>query len=115
MPKASEVAAELRKFADRLDASPDAVIVKPDLYFSHSYVTNAKELFMSVAKLLPRPLKKGEGYSKDDFTLDYMSVGLDIRAKIAKSETCRLVTPAQNAVYECDPILSDEELATAEA
>lgn len=115
MPKASEIAAELRKFADRLDSMPDVKLVKPYIHFSHTFHANPKEIFLSLVKVLPRPLKKSDGYTRDEMKVEYTSAALDISGNVAKSATCRIVTPAQEAVYECEPILSQEELAEVEA
>lgn len=114
MPLAKDIAAELRKFADALDTNPDAELAKPRMFFSHSYVNNAKDKFLAVAKLLPRPLKKGDGYSHNEVTLDYENETVNFYASIAKSEMCELVTPARAAVYRCVPILSAEEESTLE-
>lgn len=65
MPKAADIAIELRKLADRLDSNPEAELVAPTIYFTHAYLAasfNAKNLFLALAKLLPRPLKKGDGF-----------------------------------------------------
>jgi len=110
MPKASEVAAELRKFADSLDTNPDAEVLAASIYFYHWNKKN-KERFMALAKLLPRPLKKalkGEAGSRD-LVLTYESDALHVHSEIPQAATCTLVEPAKPAVYRCDPILSDEE------
>jgi hypothetical protein len=110
MPLAHEVATELRKFADSLDKTPDAEIVRPRVFFAHTYVSNPKDRFLALASLLPRPLKKGDGYTKDVLDLTHETPNITIKAYIDKSETCELVEPAKPAVYRCVPILSlDEE------
>ena len=115
MPKASEVAAELRKFADRLDREPDENVVKPYIYFSHSFRAKPKESFMALARLMPRPIKKSDGYTKEEMKIEYESASLDISASVQKIHTCILVEAAREAVYECEPLLSEAELATVEA
>jgi hypothetical protein len=118
MPLHKEVAAELRKLADALDKTPDAKTVKPYIMFSHRYVgPGAKEMFLSLARVMPRPIKKG-GHSPDDYELRYENPAIDVFTVIEKSKTCILVKPAQEAVYECDPILSameDESLGAVNA
>ncbi len=80
------------------------------MYFSHTYISNPKSKFLGLATLLPRPLKKGEGYTKDVLELTHETPAIIIQAYIDKSETCELVEPAKPAVYRRVPILSlDEE------
>jgi hypothetical protein len=111
--KAGDLAIELRKFADRLESQPDAMIDNPSMYF----IFYSKEPFLAFAKLMPRPLKKSVRTwesSAPDLRLTYDSPLLTIVAKIPQSLTCTLVKPAQEAVYECDPILSEAEDAELE-
>jgi hypothetical protein len=107
MPLAHDVAVELRKLADSLDTTPDAVIVKPVIHLSHAYVSNAKERFITLAKLMPRPINKG--WNGEEITLEHETPALYLYASIAKSLTCTLVQAAIPAKYSCDPILSLEE------
>ncbi len=113
MPLASEVAAELRKFADRLDTNPDAVIASPHMIFYH-WNESDKSKFLEVAKLLPRPVIKGEDSGKTNLRLTYDSPALSVVASIPKSISCVLVEPARPAVYDCITILSPEEDAELE-
>ena len=115
MPKASEVAAELRKFADRLDIEPNTEIVQANIHFSHSFASNPKQSFMALARLMPRPIVKKDGYNKDILEISHSSEAVNIAAWVEKVHTCIMVKPAQDAVYECEPLLSDAELATVEA
>lgn len=55
MPKAKDVATELRKFADALDAIADLEIEKPNMYF---YSWDRKEQFLNLAKAILRPFAK---------------------------------------------------------
>lgn len=115
MPKASEVAAELRKFADSLDRNPDAEIAVPAIY-SHHWYKDSKQAFMNLARLMPRPLVKSLSYGdKPDRVLTYESPALRIVASIPQSLTCELIAPATPAVYRCDPILSESEDAELES
>lgn len=115
MPLAHEVATELRKLADALDKSPDADIAKPYMFFSHSGTGDrGKDQFLTLAKLMPRPIKKSDGYRHDEVVLDHDGPSLDIRASILKSATCKLIRPARPAEYECAPILSQLEESTLE-
>ena len=113
MPKASELATELRKFADSLDTNPDAEIVKAYLGFS----CYAKEAFLATVRLLPRPLKKKVNEyanSRPDLQMSYESPALYAYTTVPQSLTCTLVEPARKAVYKCDPILSETEDAELE-
>jgi hypothetical protein len=115
MPKSNEVAIELRKLADALDRNPDAQISKPTIYFSHSYLgAKGKDMFLALAKSMPRPIKKDDGYRHDEVVLCHDTDALDIYSSIPKDRTCILIRPAQEAVYECDPILSQLEESTLE-
>lgn len=108
MPKAHEVATELRKLADSLDQQPEAEVVKPWItFYGHE-----KDSFLTTARLLPRPLKKRVEDPETRWArlrLENNTPTIDICASIEQSKTCTLITPARAAVYECDPILSPEE------
>jgi hypothetical protein len=111
--KAGDLATELRKFADRLDAQPETLIETPSMHFSH----HSKDPFLALARLMPRPMKKQIrtwAHSAPDLSLTYDSPTLHIGSSIPQSLTCTLVKPAQEAVYECDPILSEAEDAELE-
>ena len=111
MPTAGQVAIELRRLADALDKHPDTNIVKPWVQFYHGYYAT-KDQFLAVAKILPRPLTKSDGYNHDEFRLNYESDALDFHASIDRAKMCRLIAPAQPAKYECEPLLSAEEEAS---
>jgi hypothetical protein len=105
---AGKAAIELRKLADALDSNPEAIIEKPYVAF-HSF---DKASFVSVAKLLPRPLKKildGGDEKWRRLRLEYSNEAIDFNASVQQSLTCELLEPAKPAVYRCDPILSLEE------
>lgn len=107
MPQASVVAAELRRIADSLDKEPEAKIDKPYLFFSH-WAESEKQEFLNEARLLPRPLQKK--YTDTELTLEYDSEGARVWTKIQRNAVCRLIRPAIPAEYDCDPILSEQEL-----
>ena len=106
MPLAKEVAAELRKLADTLDASSDTSVSVARINL-HSY---DEEAFRNIVRLLPKPLKK-------KFSGGFVEViygGLDCPIQITCSMlqerlSFRLIRPAQEAVYEHAPILSEAE------
>jgi len=109
MPKANEVANELRKLADSLDVNPDADMVRPSISWYH-WSESHKDKFLAVARLLPRPLNKKVGTGEHaDLTIEYRSDALLAYASIPRSLTCELVEPAKAAVYKCEPILSQLE------
>ena len=107
MPKSGEVASELRRLADALDKEPETDIQVPTVWFH----CDRKEHFLNVAKLALRPLKKTiwTPGSIPSVRLSYEAPAMNIEAVIDQSHMCRLVKPAQEAVYECDPLLSQEE------
>ena len=106
MPLAKDVAAELRKLADCLDKSPEAEIKKPSVSFWH---WDQRDQFISVAPLIPRPLKKV--YSDDDLRLEHDNDALVVYASIRRKAICTIIEPAKPAVYDCPRILSDAEEA----
>lgn len=113
--KAIVLAQELQKLADALRQNPDAEISKPWMHFS-AYATG-KDEFKNMARMLPRPLKKSVEYantSSPELELKYVGEGLEIHLSTLQSNTCRLVSPAIPAKYECESILSPEEDAELE-
>lgn len=108
MPKSSEVAAELRAFADRLDSNPDAEIKSIGIY-QYCWNGEDKEKFLNFAAAMPRPFKKQ--YSDAELTILHSSLNMSIIASIPRSAVCEVVEPARPAVFRCEPILNDEEEA----
>jgi hypothetical protein len=111
MPKANEVATELRKLADALDREPDQEVERPYLTFSH-YNKSQKDSFLAVARLLPHPLTKT--YPTDDNTYSSVTVshnapGLCVRDSIIRTAVCTVIKPAQPAEYDCELTLLDHE------
>ena len=108
MPKAHEVATELRRIADALDRDPEAGVQKPYV----SFYCYEKEMFLRTARILPRPLgKKYDNYGNksDRLRLVYNGPALDLDCNAPRSLISELVEPAKPAVYNCEPILSPEE------
>ena len=99
----------MRKLADALDVQPEQEAARPSVYFSCKYKDDGKELFLGLAKLLPRPLKKSDGFDHSEMDLTYSSDALRIHASIERSKVCRLIEPAREAKFECEPLLSAEE------
>jgi hypothetical protein len=115
MPKAHEIATELRKLADALDKQPELETAPVWVAFH----CDKKEHFINAVRFLPRPFTKREtDHSGDKYNrlrFEYSSPAMDVNASIYKSLTCELVEPAKPAVFRCDPILSALEEASLEA
>lgn len=108
MTTAGAVAVELRRIADVFEKDPAAEVNKPTLDFYH-YGSGDKDRFLSLARIFPRPFEKGDGFSHDQYTLKHDAYGLKVYASIDRRHICKLVTPAQPATFECDPLLSEAE------
>jgi hypothetical protein len=107
MPKAHEVAIELRRIADSMDQHPDVDLPQPSLAF----YCDTKDQFIGSALFVPRPMKKTEDTHGEDRwkrirVRAATKTALDVNASVEKALTCELVAPARPAVYRCDPILS---------
>jgi hypothetical protein len=120
MPLAKEVAQELRKLADALDREPEQELFVPEISFSCKYKYPsmgliAKDVFLALARILPRPLAKGtQSFDDDAMELRYSSDALIITTAIERSKVCRIIERERTipAVYECEPLLSEAEDAT---
>jgi hypothetical protein len=110
--KSSRVlAANYRKLADWLDSKPefeprDEVAELTQFYFSH------KEEFLSFVRAVRNGVKR---FTEHDvrFTADTPD-GMTVWAEVDRNSVCRIVTPAQPAVYDCEPLLSQDEMAEIE-
>ena len=112
MPKANEVARELRNLADCIDRLGDAETDDPSIYFNFKYgneMSKKKEQFLALVRVLPRPLEKEA--DTDDYIVRYRSDAMQIRVVIERSKVCHLIAPARPAQYKCEPLLSEEEEA----
>ena len=121
MPKAGEIAAELRRVADALDKEPEAKLPQPMLSFycnDCGAEDKGKAQFLQTVRLLPRPLAKEPSdtvYQIEHGRSD-AAAAVWIRAQIDRSSVCTIVEPAKPAVYDCPALLSleeEEELTTA--
>jgi hypothetical protein len=107
--KASEIAKDLRILADALEVAPDLELPQP--YFAiHFWNNTAKDAFLALVKLLPRPFSKE--YDDTDFKIRHDTTGLDINVYIPRSAVCELIAPAKPAEYRCEPLLSEDEEST---
>ena len=108
---AGMVALELRRIADALDREPDAEVVAPMMTFycnSYSAPDKGKQVFLNTVRLLPRPLVKEFSGITIEIENPNKSV-VWLRASIAREVVCEIVEPARPAVYNCAPLLSDQE------
>ena len=118
MPKASEVAAELRKVADALDLNPDVTTPVADLTFWCYSGANQKELFLNTARILPRPVVKKYPSDSSEYSrvsVEHNTDALRISTSIYRESVCRIVKPAQPAEYDCELTLSETEDAALTA
>jgi hypothetical protein len=105
---AKNLAAELRTLANSLERMGDTEVKTPFVYFSYNYCGDtAKDDFLALAKVLPRPLVKE--YSDTEFILKLKTDSMRLQVSIERSKVCTLIEPAREAVYECLPLLSEEE------
>lgn len=114
MVKASDAAAALQMLADCLLTSPDLLVDQPSVYFNFKYGGDAeRESFLEFAHhVMPRPFKKTDGaWGQQTLAIEYSIDAMKVAAWIERSKICRLVKPAQEAEYECEPLLSAEEEA----
>ena len=110
MPKAIEVAEELRRIADGLAAHPETEVQTAWLYFH----CDTKALFLSTFSALLRPLTKH--YDADSawarVRLEHKTPAVELECSVLRANVCEIVEPAKPAVYRCEPLLSDEEEST---
>jgi hypothetical protein len=116
MPKAGEIAQELRRIADALDKEPETELFVPELDFRCKYQGDkGKSIFLSLARIFPRPFAKGpQSFDDDALELRYTSDALIVTASIERSKVCRLIEKERiiPAVYDCEPLLSIDEETT---
>lgn len=103
MPNAREIATELRRIADAIEREPETQLVRPML----SFYCNEKDEFLASARLLPRPMKKD--MTEHRYGLENMDSVVWLRSMVDRNKVCTLVKPAVPAVYDCAPLLSEEE------
>ena len=116
--RAHDVAQGLRLLADSLDREPEAMVPTVEVDFNCKYVyrtEDAKSMFLALAKLLPHPLTKGvQAYDKDALEIRFAHDAMIVTAEIKCSSVCKIIEPERiiPAVYDCTPLLSDEEEAS---
>jgi len=109
MPKAHEIAAELRRIADSIEREPETEMVRPMV----SFYNDTKEQFLATARLFPRPLHKDIDDRKYGLeNADYRKGAVWLRSQIDRNQVCTLIKAAQPAVYDCEALLSEDEEST---
>ena len=108
MPKAGDVAKELRRIADSLDMHGNEETTGPMV----SFYCNTKEEFLGAVRSLPRPMKKLDEDRR--IILEHKTKAVWLRAVVDREKVCEIVEPAKPAVYRCYPLLSAEEEAALE-
>lgn len=106
MPKARELALELEKLANHYRNLGD-VEVHP-LHCLDYHV--GKQSFLDAVARMPHPFNKV--YRGDDFAVIYRTPAIVIEHYAKRDRVCRIVEPAKPAVFECLPLLSQEEVAS---
>lgn len=110
MPQAREVAAELRKLADHLEQFGDKDV--PRVHVQVGSNLGDKQQFIKAVSLLPRPLTKDYGNQSDKYSIvrvTHKTDALEVEAAAFRYAVCRMVRPAQDPVWECEPLLSETE------
>jgi hypothetical protein len=106
--KSHQLATELAKLAEHLNAQPDMDL--GDIRIANHSCTG--EQFKAIAKVMPKPLHKRITNDSLDWiyleTPDGAILAMSFHAE--RKRICTLITPAQPAVYACEPLLSDEEI-----
>lgn len=110
MPKAHEIANELRKMADSLDKEPETEVQQCWV----SFVCSDRQIFLNTARLMPRPFTKtypdaGDKYPKIKIGSKDFSGPIHWDVSAPRDVACRVIEPAKPAVYDCTPLLSEEE------
>jgi len=106
------LAAELHKLAAHLEAQPEVEIGR--FYLTNSWSCSASQI-KAIARAFPRPLTKritSAGTAHERIRMDGPLGGdFSYWFDVERAKVCRLIKPAQEAVYECEPLLSPKEEA----
>ena len=103
-----ELARNLRELADKLDAKPDfALPFHSDPYLHIFFPSGQKAEFLAAAKVLGGVKSPSVYY----YALRQSCGTFYLDCSIPREAVCKLVKPAQDAVYECEPLLSQAEEA----
>jgi hypothetical protein len=111
MPKAGEIANELRRIADALESANTEVELPRPVF---AFYAESKETFSALADGLPRPLRKKINDADDErwanLQITSEMAAVLCYAQVPRNKMCTLVEPAKAAVYDCHPLLSAAEL-----
>jgi len=100
-----EYAQKLKAAAEFFLSRPAFKVRNAPLLFS-SYWSD-KDGFLAAVKALGKGEKKYDGESLKFVVTIEPGVTFDV--EVSRSAGCRLVKPAQPAVYDCEPLLTQEE------
>jgi hypothetical protein len=115
MENSHTYAKNLRALADWLESKPafpmrDVNVIAKPLYVTYY---GDKDSFLAAVRALGAGKKETDEYFKDDLIFRATSCpeGTEFKVHVNRSAVCRLVRPAQEAVYDCEPLLSQAEEA----
>ncbi len=108
-----EYAKQLRELADKLEAVDEftlpghSAILYKDCGIETLRYYGDKERFLAAVRSI------GNGRKDTSHERDFTFVAFDglLRVTVNRDAVCRIVKPAQPAVYDCEPLLSPEEEA----
>ena len=107
-----DYAKALRELADFLDSRPEFTLPYYSyLHYRERGIENfryysEKKPFLAAVKAIGAVKKSAD---QSEFTL--VAAGGLLQLSASRTSVCRLVKPAQEAVYECEPLLSQAEEA----
>jgi hypothetical protein len=109
--KGIELANDLRKLADAVEGLEEVVTFStPRIFLGFAYGNEKhKNGFIEFAKIMPKPFEKK--FTEHELQLIYKSEALEVQAYIERDKVCKIVKPAQPAVYDCEALLSQAEIA----
>ena len=100
-----DLSSALRQIADKLDNAPEFTIPQFSSKFIHFNLFNHKQELLARARILGGK----KNYSPSSLTLTQEIGPLEVSLVVDRSTICKLVSPAQEAVYECESIFCAEE------
>lgn len=111
MEKSSRtLAANLRKLADWLDAKPEFPVTSDTASNGYQNFHTDKESFLKAVRSLGAGKKVNGLIGKSELRFEAQAPdGTAFAVEVFRSAVCKLVKPAQEAVYSCEPLLSPEE------
>ena len=102
------------KLADYLQHHPEFAMDYPTM---HIYFWYEKEQFLSAVKAAGtgKKIMPTENYQKDYFYfVPAQPTDIDFKFVTQRNTVCRMVRPAIEAEYDCEPLLSQAEAAEVE-